>query len=308
MRELDTIELFVDEQNEFSGVEAISLVENPAIEENFVALKAHKVEFKTVSDDKRIIVGLALVPNKKIYRRSGEYEYNIMFSEDTVKKVAELYMKRQKNLNATVEHEQAVDGVSVIESWIVEDPNQDKSNLYNLNAVKGAWVVMMKVDNDEVWARVKNGEYLGLSIEGFFKDAIVEASKAFTEEEAEEYEALAKLFDMDDLMLSSYGYKLESYADYPEAAKNNAKRALKWAEENGWGSCGTPVGKQRARQLASGEALSRSTIARMASFKRHQQNKDVPYSEGCGGLMYDSWGGDAGINWAISKLKEIDGK
>ena len=308
MRELDTIELFVDEQNEFSGVEAISLVENPAIEENFVALKAHKVQFKTVSDDKRIIVGLALVPNKKIFRKSGDYEYNIMFSEDTVKKVAELYMKRQKNLNATVEHEEAVDGVSVIESWIVEDPNQDKSNLYNLNAVKGAWVVMMKVDNDEVWARVKNGEYLGLSIEGFFKDAVVEASKASTEAEADEYEALAKLFDMDDLMLSTYGYKLESYADYPEAAKNNAKRALKWADENGWGSCGTPVGKQRARQLASGEALSRSTIARMASFKRHQQNKDVPYSEGCGGLMWDAWGGSAGVNWAISKLKEIDGK
>ena len=308
MRELDTIELFVDEQNEFSGVEAISLVENPAIEENFVALKAHKVQFKTVSDDKRIIVGLALVPNKKIFRKSGDYEYNIMFSEDTVKKVAELYMKRQKNLNATVEHEEAVDGVSVIESWIVEDPNQDKSNLYNLNAVKGAWVVMMKVDNDEVWARVKNGEYLGLSIEGFFKDAVVEASKASTEAEADEYEALAKLFDMDDLMLSTYGYKLESYADYPEAAKNNAKRALKWADENGWGSCGTPVGKQRARQLASGEALSRSTIARMASFKRHQENKDVPYSEGCGGLMWDAWGGSAGVNWAISKLKEIDGK
>jgi hypothetical protein len=308
MRELDTIELFVDEENQFSGVEAISLVENPAIEENFVALKAHKVQFKTVSDDKRIIVGLALVPNKKIFRKSGDYEYNIVFSEDTVKKVAELYMKRQKNLNATVEHEEAVDGVSVIESWIVEDPKQDKSNLYNLNAVKGAWVVMMKVDNDEVWARVKNGEYLGLSIEGFFKDAVVEASKDLTEAEADEYEALAKLFDMDDLMLSTYGYKLQSYSDYPEAAKNNAKRALKWAEENGWGSCGTPVGKQRARQLASGEALSRSTIARMASFKRHQQNKDVPYSEGCGGLMWDAWGGSAGVNWAISKLKEIDGK
>ena len=310
MRELDTIELFVDEENEYSGVEAISLVERPAIEENFVALNAHKVEFKTVSEDKRIVVGLALVPNKKIYRRSGEYEYNIIFSEDTVKKVAELYMKRQKNLNATVEHEQAVDGVSVIESWIVEDPKQDKSNLYNLNAVKGAWVVMMKVDNDEVWARVKNGEYLGLSIEGFFKDNVSDPQDTIEEDfstQADEYEALAKLFDMDDLMLSTYGYKLESYADYPEAAKNNAKRALKWAEENGWGSCGTSVGKQRARQLASGEALSRSTIARMASFKRHQQNKDVPYSEGCGGLMWDAWGGSAGVNWAISKLKEIDG-
>ena len=100
--------------------------------------------------------------------------------------------------------------------------------------------------------------------------------------------------------------KAETYSDYPEAATNNAKRALKWAEENGWGSCGTPVGKARANQLANREPLSRDTIARMASFKRHQQNKDVPYSEGCGGLMWDAWGGDAGVNWAISKLKEID--
>ena len=46
----------------------------------------------------------------------------------------------------------------------------------------------------------------------------------------------------------------------------------------------------------------------MASFKRHQQNKDVPYSEGCGGIMWDAWGGSAGVNWAISKLKEIDKK
>jgi hypothetical protein len=100
--------------------------------------------------------------------------------------------------------------------------------------------------------------------------------------------------------------ELKSYSDYPEGARNNAKRALKWADENGWGSCGTDVGKQRANQLANGEAITRDTIARMASFKRHQQHKDVPYSEGCGGLMWDAWGGSAGVNWAISKLKEID--
>jgi hypothetical protein len=100
--------------------------------------------------------------------------------------------------------------------------------------------------------------------------------------------------------------KADSYSDYPEAASNNAKRALKYAEENGWGDCGTPVGKARANQLANREPVSRDTIARMASFKRHQQHKDVPYSEGCGGLMWDAWGGDAGINWAISKLKEIE--
>ena len=99
---------------------------------------------------------------------------------------------------------------------------------------------------------------------------------------------------------------LKSYTDYPQAARNNAKRALKWAEENGWGSCGEATGKRRANQLANGEPITRDTIARMASFKRHQQHKDVPYSEGCGGLMWDAWGGSAGINWAISKLKKID--
>jgi len=98
----------------------------------------------------------------------------------------------------------------------------------------------------------------------------------------------------------------ESYTDYPEGARSNAKKALAWAEKNGWGDCGTAVGKTRANQLAKGEPISRDTIARMASFRRHQQHKDVPYSEGCGGLMWDAWGGDAGIRWAESKLKEID--
>jgi capsid portal protein len=98
----------------------------------------------------------------------------------------------------------------------------------------------------------------------------------------------------------------ETYNDYPEAAVNNAKRAIKWAEENGWGSCGEATGKARANQLANKEKISRDTIARMASFKRHQQHKNVPYNEGCGGLMWDAWGGDEGIEWAIRKLKQID--
>ena len=98
----------------------------------------------------------------------------------------------------------------------------------------------------------------------------------------------------------------ESYTDYPESARNAAKRALAWAEKNGWGSCGTPVGKARANQLAKGEAISEETISRMASFARHRQNKDVPYSEGCGGLMWDAWGGQAGIEWAQNKLEEIN--
>jgi hypothetical protein len=100
----------------------------------------------------------------------------------------------------------------------------------------------------------------------------------------------------------------ESYTDYPESASNNAKRALKWVEKHGWGDCGEATGKRRANQLANKEPISRDTIARMASFRRHQQHKDVPYSEGCGGLMWDCWGGESGIAWAERKLKEIDAK
>tara|TARA_R100001463_G_scaffold1559_3_gene6815 strand:- start:1414 stop:2058 length:645 start_codon:yes stop_codon:yes gene_type:complete len=102
-------------------------------------------------------------------------------------------------------------------------------------------------------------------------------------------------------------YAEETYNDYPQAATNNAKRAIKYKEENG-SDCGTIVGWTRARQLANRESLTRRTIARMASFKRHQQHKDVPYDEGCGGIMWDAWGGDAGINWAIKKLEQIDKK
>ena len=105
--------------------------------------------------------------------------------------------------------------------------------------------------------------------------------------------------------IEAISIRFESYSDYPQAATNNAKRAIKWKQENG-SSCGTKVGWTRANQLANRKPISRDTIARMASFKRHQQNKDVPYSEGCGGIMWDAWGGSSGVNWAISKLKQID--
>ena len=100
----------------------------------------------------------------------------------------------------------------------------------------------------------------------------------------------------------------ETYNDYPKAASENAKIALRWAEENGWGSCGTPVGKKRASMLANGENLSRETIARMASFERHRQNSQKELGDGCGRLMWLAWGGDEGIEWAKRKLEQIDTK
>lgn len=102
-----------------------------------------------------------------------------------------------------------------------------------------------------------------------------------------------------------YEANFESYNDYPKQASENAKIALRWAEEHGWGECGTPVGKQRANQLANGENISEDTIARMAAFERHRQNSQKPLGDGCGRLMWLAWGGDAGIEWAQRKLKQI---
>lgn len=305
---MKTIELYIDEENEFSGIEAISVVENPAIEEDFIALKKHEVQLAEVDAEKRILMGPALIPNKKIYRINGEEEYNIFFSEDTVKKASELFLSRGKQNNSTLEHQVDLQGLSVVESWIIEDTNMDKSKKYGLSLPKGTWMVSVKVNNDDIWNNyVKEGKVKGFSIEGFFADKLDGPNESVEEDlSSDELDAIATLYDLEDAMLSSYGEELESYADYPESASNNAKRALKWKEENG-SSCGTSVGWRRASQLANKQPLSRSTIARMASFKRHQQNKDVPYSEGCGGIMWDAWGGSAGVNWAISKLKQIDG-
>ena len=98
----------------------------------------------------------------------------------------------------------------------------------------------------------------------------------------------------------------DSYDDYPLAAQNNACRALKYKEKNPEIDCGTRVGWTRANQLCNRRKISVETIARMASFKRHQQHKDVPYDEGCGGISYDLWGGQEGVDWSIRKLEYIN--
>jgi len=98
----------------------------------------------------------------------------------------------------------------------------------------------------------------------------------------------------------------ESYTDYPKGASENAKTALRWVEENGWGECGTAVGKERANQLANREPISRDTIARMAAFERHRQNSQKELGDGCGRLMWLAWGGDEGVEWAQRKLAQID--
>jgi hypothetical protein len=303
MSNFKIIELILDEDQEMTGVEAISVVENPAIEEDFVALKSEEIKLAEVNKEKRILMGALLVPNKPIYRRSGDDEYYIYFSKETVAKASQMYLVNGNQNNSTMEHQYDLKGLSLVESWLVEDKVHDKSRKYGMDVPLGTWMGAVKVNNDEVWNDyVKTGKVKGFSIEGYFADKM-ERPKESVEMSKEEQEAKLIIEQLKDLFKD---VELESYSDYPDGAKNNAKRALDWVEKNGWGSCGEATGKARANQLAKGEPISRDTIARMASFKRHQQHKDVPYSEGCGGLMWDAWGGSAGVNWAIGKLKEID--
>ena len=166
------IELVIDEKEDLSGVEAISIVEFPAIEENFIALN-QQIQLAKVDDDKRILMGAALIPNKNIYRRNGEDEYYIFFSEDTVKKASELFLMNSNQNNATLEHQKKINDLSVVESWIVEDTEMDKSKKYGLNAAVGTWMVSMKVNNDAIWTDfVKTGKVKGFSIEGYFADKL----------------------------------------------------------------------------------------------------------------------------------------
>jgi len=171
MEKFEIIELLIDETKVEMGINAVSVVESPAIEENFVALNKHEVELKEVDNEKRILMGAALIPNKQIYRRVKDKEFYIFFSEDTVRKASELFLMRSNQNNATIEHEKKMlEGMSVIESWIIEDEKKDKSNLYGFNLPKGTWMISMKVNNDEIWNKVKAGEVKGFSIEGYFVD------------------------------------------------------------------------------------------------------------------------------------------
>jgi len=299
------VELIIEEEEDslFAGIDAISIVEHPAIEENFVALNQQK-EYKLAEadTDKRLLTGALLIPNKTIYRKDGDDEYYIYFTRETVRKASEMFLMNGYQNNSTFEHKLELSGLTLVESWIVEDEVKDKSQMYDMDLPLGTWVGTMKVTNEEVWKDfVKTGKVKGFSIEGYF----VEKSKK--EELSKEIEAGLELLKIKQMILEAET-NLESYTDYPESASNNAKRALEWAEKNGWGSCGEATGKKRASQIASKSPLSRDTISRMASYKRHQQNKDVPYSEGCGGLMWDAWGGTSGIEWAINKLKKLDEK
>ena len=166
------IELILDE-DEAIGVEAISVVENPAIESDFIALNNQEIKLAEISKEKRLLMGALLIPKKPIFRRNGEDEYYVFFSADTVLKASQMYLQNGNQSNSTLEHDGKLEGLTLVESWIVEDKEKDKSALYGLDVPVGTWMGSVKVENDEVWNDyVKTGKVKGFSIEGYFADKL----------------------------------------------------------------------------------------------------------------------------------------
>ena len=190
------VELILDEDQEI-GVEAISVVENPAIEEDFIALKSQEFKLAEVDKERRILMGALLIPNKPIYRKNGEDEYYIYFSKDTVLKASQMYLMQGNQNNATMEHQYAINGLSLVESWLVEDKVHDKSVKYGMELPLGTWVGSVKVNNDKIWNEfVKTGLVRGFSIEGFFADRMERPKEEIKEDLSKEDLQVQQIIDI----------------------------------------------------------------------------------------------------------------
>jgi len=266
---MDIVELFIDEENEIGGIDAISVVENPAIEEDFIALKNQEFKLAEVDKEKRILMGPALIPNKPIYRKNGEDEYYIYFSRQTVRKASELFFIRGNQSRSTLEHDIPLQGLTVVESWIVESETD-------------------KLERP--------------------KDKSIKDELAEIEEEEKQYilSQIRAIIKKDRRTKKGQRIEMESYSDYPDAVANNAQRGIDLNKKNG-NKCATQVGKIRARQLSQKQPISKETLVRMFSYlSRAQEYYDEGDTSACGTISYLLWGGKAGLRWATSKMRELD--
>ena len=174
------VELVIEENNESLTIDAISLVSEPAIQEDFVFFnkKKNNLTLAKIDEDKRMLVSPALIPTKSINRYNADTnsEYYVYFSPETVRQASELYLKHNNHHKATYQHQDRVSGVLTVESWIKEG-DMDKSKMYGFDLPNGTWFVKMRVDNDDLWKKVKSGELRGLSIEGYFVDKMQKMSE-----------------------------------------------------------------------------------------------------------------------------------
>jgi hypothetical protein len=168
LKELDQLDLYeLILQDEEDGVYANSLVSAPAIERDFIFFNKEVVNLQSVDDEKRLVAGPLLIPNKKILRADFEGKpYAIFFSEKTIEEMSRKFMKNKLNNEMTIEHGNSkVKGVYLTESWLIDQSAKDKSNSYGFTLPRGTWFGVYKVENDEIWNKIKSGEVKGFSVE-----------------------------------------------------------------------------------------------------------------------------------------------
>jgi hypothetical protein len=302
--------ILVDEED---GVFANSFVDTPAIERDFVFF-GKEINFQSVSDEKRLVAGPLLIPNKKILRLQGDgTPYYVFFKPETIDTISRKFMKNKYNSEVTVDHDKKVSGVYLTESWIIEESSKDKSNIYGYTLPKGTWFGIYKVENEDVWKKVKNGTFRGFSIEGLFehkvstiKLSMEKSIDELTEDEAELFLSEIKaLIKKDKRYKSKERIEMESINDYPDAVSNNAQKGIDYNILNG-NKCATPVGKIRAQQLAQRKNISIDTVRRMYSYlSRAETYYTGADKNDCGYISFMLWGGLAGKRWAESKLREL---
>ena len=168
-KKLECYEMLLEDGNE---VQLIALVNKPAIQVDFMTFSEtpREGEVKMAANEElMVLTGPALIPNKMIYRRDPDgYEYEVFFSENTVRAIAEQYLLMSNQRNSNIEHMESIeDKVCLFESWLIEDPKRDKATALGFGLPKGTWMVSLKVLDKELWYEtVKNGEVRGFSIEG----------------------------------------------------------------------------------------------------------------------------------------------
>lgn len=320
---LPLFELMIEDENT-DEIFAISLVSEPAIELDFQYFGKELVKFAEVNNEKRLIMGPILVPNKKILRIDGEgKEYMVFFKPSTVRRLAEMYLEKKYTDKTTIEHERSVKGVNLVESWIVDNKFQDKSKAYGFQVPEGTWMGTFRVDKspegEKIWQEIKSGKSLsGFSIEGLFSHNLVAASKMesdmweknideLTEEEAEVFlRKLKAIIKKDRRFKEKKRVEMESYSDYGDGVKNNAKKGIELNETNG-NKCATQTGKVRAQQLANGEPISLQTVKRMYSYLSRAEvyYDNAESTSDCGYISYLLWGGKAALGWSRNKLREL---
>lgn len=285
MAKLPTYNISLDpslsEDGEQLGMTMVAYTATPAIMTKGMAFDV--VKSLVFADElKYRLAAPALIPDFPIYRESEDLgAYNVVFSKEVIEKLRQDFMLNKSQAVFNLDHNSDVVAPSyILDSWITGPSESDPSfTKYGIQVPEGSWFIVSQFTDKEFFKNeIMSKDRIGYSIEGFLGLSMNKFSKQ----------------------------EFETYNDYPKEAIENAKIALRWAEENGWGDCGTPVGKARANQLANGENISRDTIARMAAFERHRENSDKELGDGCGRLMWLAWGGDAGVEWAQRKLEQID--